>query len=81
MALAAGHSPNTSRQMGRDASNEVARQIDNGLLTEPPVDVDWKSKKSKHTLTESLGMSTKGSENTSLGEEKSWVGWLQVFTR
>ena len=40
MALAAGHSPNTSRQMGRDASNEVARQIDNGLLTEPPVDVD-----------------------------------------
>ena len=42
-ALAAGHSPNTAKAMGRAAAQEVARQIDAGLLKEETAeDVDWK---------------------------------------
>ena len=40
-ALAAGHSPNTAKAMGRAAAQEVARQIDAGLLKEETAeDVD-----------------------------------------
>jgi hypothetical protein len=39
--LAAGHSPNTAKAMGRAAAQEVARQIDAGLLKEETAeDVD-----------------------------------------
>ena len=33
-ALAAGHGPSTAKAMGRAAAQEVARQIDAGLLKE-----------------------------------------------
>lgn len=40
-ALAAGHSPNTAKAMGRAAAQEVARQMDAGLLKEEAAeDVD-----------------------------------------
>jgi len=38
--LAAGHSPNTAKAMGRAAAQEAARQIDAGLLKEPAENVD-----------------------------------------